>query len=134
MNRNSAPLFVEERKYRRRRLGDAARILPLGGAVLLILPLLWTRVDGSATAREALYLFLVWATLILCAALLSRALSATSRSLGTPPTGGLQGGGGQADARAGAVPSRSASTGDPEASSEKTERAADPSRDDGATA
>ncbi len=74
MSRNAAPLFVEERKYRRRRLGDAARLLPVVGAVLLILPLLWARGDGSAIARETLYLFAVWAGLILCVGLLSRAL------------------------------------------------------------
>ena len=87
MNRDAAPLFVEERKYRRRRLGDAARLLPLGGAVLLTLPLLWTRGDGSLIARETLYLFLVWAGLILCTALLSRALAATPRAEGAPPAG-----------------------------------------------
>ena len=74
MKRNAGPLFVERKKYRRRRLMDAARILPVAGFVLLMLPMLWARGDGTGIAGEALYLFLVWAALIAGAALIARPL------------------------------------------------------------
>ena len=74
MSRHAGPLFVERRKYRRRRLMDAARILPVAGFVLLMLPMLWARGDGSGIAGEAVYLFAVWALLVLAAALLARPL------------------------------------------------------------
>lgn len=60
------PLFVAPRIYRRRRLIDAARILPVLGAVLLIVPLLHpsTPENPRSTAFDGLYLFGVWALLI----------------------------------------------------------------------
>lgn len=61
------PLFVAPRIYRRRRLIDAARILPILGAVLLIVPLLHPSTPDMPrdTASDGLYLFGVWALLIL---------------------------------------------------------------------
>jgi hypothetical protein len=73
-----SPLFLERRSYRRRRLGDAARLLPVFGLAMILLPLLWSPVaTGSArvTAWEGVYLFAVWAALIIIAAILSRALA-----------------------------------------------------------
>ena len=66
------PLFLARRSYRRRRLMDAARILPYLGLVLFLLPVAWG--DGSApgTAAVGLYLFGVWMVLIAAAALVSR--------------------------------------------------------------
>jgi len=65
--------------YERRRLTDAARLLPVLAAVLFFLPILWAgQGDGSAaasTARGGLYLFGVWALLIGAARLLSMALA-----------------------------------------------------------
>ncbi len=62
-------LFLERQSYRRRRLADAARLLPFLGAAMLALPLLWP--DDSAGA-EALslstamfYIFACWGVLIL---------------------------------------------------------------------
>lgn len=75
MKRDAGPLFVERKKYRRRRLMDAARILPVAGFVLFMLPVLWAQGEGTGIAGEALYLFLVWAVLIVGAALIARALS-----------------------------------------------------------
>ncbi len=72
------PLFLERRSYRRRRLRDAARLLPLLGAFLLLLPLLWSGDgggDGAGTARDGLYLFAVWCGLVLVCAVLSVGLS-----------------------------------------------------------
>jgi len=66
------PLFLARESYRRRRLGDAARLLPLLGLALLLLPALW-----STTASAMIYIFAVWAFLILLVAILSRRLLAT---------------------------------------------------------
>jgi hypothetical protein len=84
MRRPRAPMFLERRSYRRRRLGDAARLLPVFGLVLILLPILWAPdATGAArlTAWEGVYLFVVWAALIGIAAILSRALTARD----TPP-------------------------------------------------
>lgn len=85
MNRPPAPLFLERETYRRRRLADAARILPIAGLIAVLLPALWTRAPGAAgdapalnTAQEAVYLFVLWGVLVVFAALLTRALTAAS--------------------------------------------------------
>ncbi len=77
MSRPRPPLFLERESYRRRRLMDGARILPVIGLVLFLLPALWRAETGPETASEALYLFAVWALLILTAALLARPLRRT---------------------------------------------------------
>ena len=66
--------FLARQGYRRRRLADAARVLPLAGAVAFALPLLGGAGRGTATA--GLYLFGVWAALILAARLLAPRLGA----------------------------------------------------------
>lgn len=68
------PLFLERHGYRRRRLADALRLLPVLGALLWLLPLLWD-LEGAGThgASTLLYLFGTWAALVVaCAALVSR--------------------------------------------------------------
>ncbi len=64
------PLFLAPAPYRRRRLRDAARLLPLAGAFLFLLPILWAprAGGGSATGTDGLYLFGVWGVLIAAAA------------------------------------------------------------------
>ena len=57
---------------------DAARLLPLFGTALLLLPLLWA--DDHSTASGAVYLFLAWLGLIVSAGVLSRRLSAPLRA------------------------------------------------------
>ena len=76
MRRPGPPLFLAKSGYRRRRLHDAARLVPLFGVFLIFLPILW---DPGATpevdtARDGLYLFGVWAGLIAIAAVLAPAL------------------------------------------------------------
>ena len=69
MRRRIRPVFLARAPYRRRRLRDAARLLPLLGFLLLLLPILWQ--DGADLPRVsdvALYFFGVWALLILLAA------------------------------------------------------------------
>ncbi len=70
------PLFLERQTYRRRRLMDAARILPVLGFVLILLPVLWTKGRALSTATEAIYLFVLWLLLVIASALLSRPLRA----------------------------------------------------------
>ncbi|WP_242511854.1 hypothetical protein, partial [Rhodobaculum claviforme] len=70
-------LYLARAGYRRRRAMDAARLLPFVGIFLLLLPRLWGEgaVDappGAATAREGVYLFVVWAGLVVAAAVLAR--------------------------------------------------------------
>jgi hypothetical protein len=66
--------FLEKASYRQRRLRDVARVLPVLGAVLMHVPLLWP-VDGArGTADALLYLFCIWCLLIAGAALMARRL------------------------------------------------------------
>ncbi len=76
------PVFLERASYRQRRLGDAARFLPLLGAVLWLIPLLWASDGPEAPSQAGMvsYIFIVWLVLILLAAILSRALPDTEQS------------------------------------------------------
>ena len=67
------PVFVPPRTYRRRRLADAARMLPFLGLVLMILPMLWAPGPGGArdTATDGIYMFAIWGALIAAACLLA---------------------------------------------------------------
>jgi hypothetical protein len=71
------PLFYERDAYRRRRLMDAARVLPFVGVVLVLLPLLWSPQSTPApdTARGGVYLFAIWGALIVGTFILARGLS-----------------------------------------------------------
>ena len=74
MSRPGAPpIFLARRAYRRRRMGEAARALPLLGLFLFLLPAAGLA-EGQGAAR-IVYLFSAWVILILMAALISRALS-----------------------------------------------------------
>lgn len=76
--RRPGPVFLPARGYRLRRLHDAARLVPVFGAVLFLLPVLWSpgETEARGTAPDAIYLFLVWAGLIGVAAVLARGLAA----------------------------------------------------------
>ena len=71
MRRPRQPLFLARATYRRRRLRDAARLLPVVGVFLLAQPLLWPQ--GGA-GPVVVFVFVVWALLIGLAALLSPGL------------------------------------------------------------
>lgn len=73
LKRPRPPLFLARDLYRRRRLRDAARLLPVAGMLLLILPALWRR--AGPVGWGAVYLFAVWALLIIAAAALAPGLS-----------------------------------------------------------
>lgn len=77
MNERRKSLFLERQSYRRRRLVDVIRMLPVLGALLWLVPLLWpsdTR-GGVSTSEAIIFIFVVWAGLVLAAALLARALA-----------------------------------------------------------
>jgi hypothetical protein len=59
-------------------MADAARLLPLLGVFLVLLPILWHPAESSEadTVGGGVYLFTVWIVLIACALFLSRLLSA----------------------------------------------------------
>lgn len=65
MRRPKRPLFLARAPYRRRRLRDAARLLPVLGSFLLLLPLLWSP-DSRMSLRsgDVVYFFSVWLVLI----------------------------------------------------------------------
>jgi hypothetical protein len=80
MKDRSIPLFLERRSYRQRRLMDAARLLPLLGVLLWLVPLLWpqgsgqsapAQVDAVSTSSAILYIFGVWILLAFAALFLS---------------------------------------------------------------
>ncbi|MBY5934079.1 hypothetical protein KUV51_13805 [Tateyamaria omphalii] len=73
----SATLFLEKRSYRRRRLMDALRLLPIVGVLLWMLPVFWPSggdhpADPTPVAMSSAvtYVFVVWILLILAAAVL----------------------------------------------------------------
>ncbi len=73
------PVFVPRASYRQRRIRDMARLLPMVGAVLFMIPLLWPqRGDGPGTGEVQMtsgaivYLFTTWVILIALAAIISR--------------------------------------------------------------
>lgn len=76
MRNQRAPLFVARRAYRQRRITDAARLLPIVGILLLLVPFLWRpAATGAAdTVKGSVYLFAVWGGLIIGAGLLARLL------------------------------------------------------------
>lgn len=79
------PVFLERQSYRRRRLIDAARLLPILGGVLFAIPLLWPRGQGGGadpvpTSSASLYIFAVWAGLIVLSGLFGYLVRGQERS------------------------------------------------------
>lgn len=71
-------------------MADAARVLPVLGLGLILLPLLWGAGAAKATSTVAIFLFLSWLLLIICAAGLSRHLNADkAHKEGTPDDAGV---------------------------------------------
>ena len=78
-SRAAQAVFLERHSYRRRRLVDVARLLPLLGVLLLLVPLMWIGADDPAVvsgeveampmSKSILYIFAVWAALIFGAVL-----------------------------------------------------------------
>lgn len=69
------PEFLEHDVYRRRRLIDAVKLLPILGLCLFLAPALILGDGAGSTALRLIYFFVMWAALILICACLIRALS-----------------------------------------------------------
>lgn len=87
MARGRPPLFLQPEPYRHRRLIDAARLLPVFGTFLFVVPmLLLPKGQAGSTAEAMIYVFLLWLLLIVFGALLTRyikrAEQATTRAPG----------------------------------------------------
>ena len=74
MTENPPPQFLDVQNYRRKRLVDAARLLPILGAIAVVFPAPYLFLEESRTATVAIYLFLVWLALISAALFLSSRL------------------------------------------------------------
>lgn len=74
MTKSAPPLFLARQSYRRRRMTDAARLLPLAGIFALLLPILWQPrlTPEPDTTFGLVYVFGVWALLIVAARGLAR--------------------------------------------------------------
>ena len=80
------PVFLARAHYRRRRIADAARLLPLAGGILFCLPLLWKgSPEGGSTVGAMLFVFGLWVVLILLSAVIARHLRADETE---PPAAG----------------------------------------------
>lgn len=91
--RGAQPLYLARRVYRRRRLIDAGRLLPFAGVVLFAIAMLWTPATQpeAVTARQGLYLFAIWALLIIAAWALARRLGTGDDGADTARTTGADG-------------------------------------------
>lgn len=67
------PLFLERASFHRRRLGDAARVLPVVSTLLVLVPVWWAPRLVSY-AGGVIWVFSLWAGLIVAVWLLHRAL------------------------------------------------------------
>lgn len=85
MSRRREPLFLEQQSYRRRRIMDFARLLPVLGLFAFMLPLLGGEDGISRTAANLVYFFLAWFLLILMACLLSRRMRREGIDGGSAP-------------------------------------------------
>lgn len=90
--KTNATLFLERRSYRRRRLMDALRLLPIVGVLLWLFPIFWPSAKDGPEAPASIsmsgavtYVFVVWFVLILSALVLWWALSKRAGETAEPP-------------------------------------------------
>ena len=74
-NRGRPTQYLEQSVYRRRRVMDAIKLLPILGGCLFLMPALIVGDEGGATATRLVYFFFAWFALIGLCAVLVRALS-----------------------------------------------------------
>ena len=90
MTKRPAPVFLARKSYRRRRMTDAARLLPVVGVFLILLPILWQPASTAApdTGYGVAYLFIVWTLLILAARVISHFAARVANESEDAPDGG----------------------------------------------
>lgn len=77
MNAKHSIPFLERQSYRRRRLIDTIRTLPVIGGVLWAVPLLWRQSESAdvvMTSDAIIYIFSVWLLLVVGGGWLARSL------------------------------------------------------------
>lgn len=79
------PIFLARQTYRRRRLIDAMRFVPMVGLVLFMVPLLGGGVAARGTAAGGTFVFAVWLGLIVVAAVLVRLLARAPDGVASDP-------------------------------------------------
>lgn len=67
------PLFLERASFHRRRLGDAARVLPVLAMLLILVPVWWVP-SSVSFAAGAVWIFSLWGLLVIAVWALHRAL------------------------------------------------------------
>lgn len=67
------PIFLERAAYRRRRLQDAARLLPVVALIALLVPV-WVMPGALSGAGGMVLLFVFWLVVIICSGLLHQRL------------------------------------------------------------
>lgn len=77
--------FLARDTYRRRRLIDALRVLPVLGLLLFLVPLLGSSTSERSTAYAGMYLFAAWLVLIIGASLLVRAVARSPGGVASDP-------------------------------------------------
>ncbi|MFD1342940.1 hypothetical protein [Litorisediminicola beolgyonensis] len=87
------PVFLERRSYRRRRLRDGLRLLPVLGLFIWLVPLLWARGGAEAPSSSSvlIYLFTGWAVLIVMARLFAARLARDAAEDSLAEAGGSEG-------------------------------------------
>lgn len=76
MRQPKTPPFLARRSYRRRRMIDAARLVPVAGLFFILMPILWQPADTPEpdTATGGVYLFVVWFLLIVLAFVIAKVI------------------------------------------------------------
>ncbi len=79
------PIFLGRETYRRRRLIDALRLLPVVGFIFFLSPLLGASAGPRSTAAGMAFLFAGWLLLIVVSAGLVRVLSRAPGGVAADP-------------------------------------------------
>ena len=72
-------IFLERRRYRKQRLRDVAKMLPILGVVLFFVPLLWQGDEPASNADAVQFMFGAWLFLIVLTWLIARKIAAADR-------------------------------------------------------
>jgi hypothetical protein len=80
-NKDSAPAqFLDLKSYRQKRMLDAAKLLPIAGALVFLFPLIYLFVSPQGPISPgitAIYFFVIWLALILLTRFLAPRMQAT---------------------------------------------------------